>query len=262
MVSFRRLALPAFIGFLLGLALMVPLPTTSAQSPPSWPIQAPPDGVLRTDNRTASSLAFHAWNATTGAYTKLLELVSGTTPTLQLAPFYLTASVWDDLVAPAGAINPLGADGQMTVISDAAGYLGCLQADATGETAVIQWQLPHSIKDASNIHPHIHYFKNDASDNTGAVTFQGKFRHCPVTGTCGDWSAFADGSTEVAPGDVAGASGVADWELADSTYNFNISSILLMQVKRTTGTTGSVAVCSADLHFERDSLGSLSEWSR
>jgi len=169
---------------------------------------------------------------------------------------------WDDLVSPAGAINPLGADGQMTEITDAADYIGCLQADAVGETAVIQWQLSHSTRDNTDMHPHIHFLKNDVSDNTGTVLFEAKFRHCPLTGACGAWTAFSAGTPELVAGDTAGAQGLVEWILADSTYNFGISDVILMQVKRTGGTSGSVAVCTADLHFQKDTLGSRTEYAR
>ena len=86
--------------------------------------------------------------------------------------------VWDDLVAPAGAINPLGADGQASVVTDATTYIGCLEFNATGETAVVQWQLSHGTLDNSDLKPHLHWLASGA-DVTGSATFQAKFRHCP-----------------------------------------------------------------------------------
>jgi hypothetical protein len=171
----------------------------------------------------------------------------------------LTTAVWEDLVAPAGAINPIGADGQMTEITDAADLIGCLRADATGETAVIQFQLSHGMKLDTDIIPHLHYAKNDGADNTGTVTFQAKFKVCPLIGTCTAWTAFGNGTPGVIPADALGATGLDYWTLADSTYNFGISDVVIMQVKRSAGTTGSVAVCSADIHYQVDTLGSRQE---
>lgn len=178
---------------------------------------------------------------------------------VQVNPPVLTTPVWNDLVATAGAINPLGADGQMTEITDATGYIGCLQADAAGETAVVQWQLSHGMKDNTDIRPHVHWMKNDGVDNTGTVTFEAKFRHCPLgaAGVCGAWTAFSAGTDVYTAGDVAGAHGMTLWVMADATYDFNISDVVMMQVKRTGGTSGSVAVCSADIHYQIDSLGTV-----
>lgn len=169
--------------------------------------------------------------------------------------------VWDDLVAPAGAINPLGADGQMTLITDPADYIGCLKATSVGETAVIQFQLSHGTMRDSDLHPHVHYIKNGA-DYTGTVAFEAKFRHCPLTGSCGAWSAFVVGTSTVTPADAANAVGLARWALADTTYNFDISSILVMQVKLSATAVTSVAVCSADVHYQRTSMGSRTENAR
>lgn len=179
----------------------------------------------------------------------------------QVPANYPTGPLWDDLVSVAGAINPLGADGQMAVITDSADYIGCLKATTAGETAVIQFQLPHGYADNTDIHPHIHWVVTGA-DVTGSTVFEAKFRHCPVVGTCSSWSAFGVGTIDVEPADVANSTGLTEWVLADTTYNFDLSSVLLMQFKLASTTVTNTITCSADVHYQRAANGSRQELIR
>lgn len=173
-----------------------------------------------------------------------------------------TDSLWDDLtVIPPSAINPNGPDGSMSVITDAADYLGCLQADAVGESCVVVFQLPHTYQIGTDVKPHIHVVRNDGSDNIGNVEFEAKFRVIPLRGTAFAWTAYSDGDTGVQPDDGAGKSGIIRWTLANSTYNFGISDQIIMVVKRKALTTGSVAITSADVHGQKGQYGSTSEAS-
>jgi len=171
------------------------------------------------------------------------------------------SGAWDDLVTVAGAVNPLGADGQASVNNDAAVFIGCLEFDAVGETAVAQFQLPHAMKANQDIKPHIHWAVSGA-DVTGTSTFQAKFRHCPLSGTCSAWTEWANGTVEIEPLDVEASTGLTDWTMADATYNFGISDVILMQFKLTATTVTDSMVCSVDIHLKRDALGSLLETSR
>jgi hypothetical protein len=178
-----------------------------------------------------------------------------------VAPNYTTGPLWDDQISVAGAINPIGPDGQMTVITDGADYIGCLLADAAGETAVIQFQLPHGYADNTDVKPHIHWLVTGA-DVTGTTDFQAKFRHCPLSGTCSAWTAFASGTVIFEPADVDGATGLTAWTLADATYNFGISDVILMQFKLNTTSVTSSVVCSADIHIQKSANGSRQEGVR
>jgi hypothetical protein len=171
------------------------------------------------------------------------------------------AGAWEDLVTVAGAINPLGADGQATVNNDAAAFIGCLEFDAAGETAVAQFQLSHGTMDGKDMKPHIHWAVS-GSDVTGTSTFQAKFRHCPLSGTCSAWTDWADGTVVLEPLDVEASTGLTAWTLADSTYNFGISDVILMQFKLTATTVTDSMVCSVDIHYKRNGFGSLNETSR
>lgn len=165
--------------------------------------------------------------------------------------------LWDDicLISPAG-INPNGPDSAMTVITDTAGYLGCLQADAIGESAIVVFQLPHRYMENTDIRPHIHVVRNDATDNTGNVEFEAKFRVTPVIGPASAWTAYVAGDTTNQPADGANNAGMISWTLSDATYNFEISYIIIMVIRRSGLTTGSVAITSADIHGQIGQTGS------
>ena len=96
---------------------------------------------------------------------------------------------WDDLcIVLPFAINPTGPDGSMTIVTDPAGYIGALASTAVGHSCVVSFQLPHTYQVGTDIHPHIHVVRNDATDNTGNVEFEAKFR---VTGQEGSRTAGA-----------------------------------------------------------------------
>lgn len=168
---------------------------------------------------------------------------------------------WDDLVTVAGATNPLGADGQATINNDGAVFIGCLEFDAAGETAVAQFQLPHAMKANQDIRPHVHWAAS-GSDVTGSSVFAAKFRHCPLSGTCTAWTDWENGTVSIEPADAEGGTGLTSWTLADSTYNFGISDLVLMQFKLVSTTITDSIVCSVDTHLKRDALGSANETSR
>ena len=168
--------------------------------------------------------------------------------------------LWDDgCVVPPSAIDPVGPDAPMTVITAPADYLGCLQADAIGESCIVNFQVPHSYARGTDIKPHIHVVRNDNSDNTGNVEFEAKFRVIPLQGTAFAWTAHSDGSTAVQPADGADKSGLISWTLSNSTYSFGVSDIIICAFRRKALATGSVAVTSADLHIQKGPYGTVAE---
>ncbi len=173
----------------------------------------------------------------------------------------LPAGVWEDgCVIPPSAINPTGPSGSMSVITSTEGYTGCLQADAVGESMTVNFQIPHSYMSDTNVHPHIHVVRNDGADNTGKVEFTARFRHCPLHGTAGAWSADIAGSTgDAHPADGAGETGLVSWVLASTDYSFGISDVICCIVQRSGLETGSVVITSADLHVQKAQYGSIEE---
>jgi len=177
-----------------------------------------------------------------------------------LNPGIVEDSLWDDLcVIPPAGVNPIGGLSPATVITDAAGYLGCLQFDAIGETATVVFQLPHKYMIGTDIHPHIHVVRNDATDNTGNVEFEANFRVLPLRGDAFAWSGMSDGSVTLQPADGAGKTGIIGWSLSNATYNFGISDCIIMVITRKATTTGSIALSSADVHGQIGQLGSRTE---
>lgn len=170
--------------------------------------------------------------------------------------------VWDDCsVQAASSVNPTGPDGAMTVITDPAGYLGALQADAVGESCTVTWQLNHKYRMGTDVHPHIHVVRNDGSDNAGDVEFQAKFRHLPLRGDASAWTGWIDGTKTLQPEDGADKTGLILWSLSDATYSFGISSQIMAIIKRSALATGSVAVTSCDVHAQLGQHGSDNEGS-
>jgi hypothetical protein len=173
--------------------------------------------------------------------------------------------LWNDcsVISP-NAVNPVGPDGNMTIITDAPpAYTGCLQADATGESCEVEWQISHAYLLGTDIVPHIHVVRNDSTNNTGTVGFQAKFRHLPMHGTSSTWTDWVDGDQTNAPADGADKTGMIEWAMASSVYTFGISDVILAIVKRVNvgagGETGSIAVHSVDLHIQQGQFGSRSE---
>lgn len=195
------------------------------------------------------------------ALTVSLLIAAGIYAQTTVAPNYPTGPVWDDLVSVAGAINPIGAAGQMTVDSDETAFIGCLIADAANETAVVQFQLSHGTADDTSIKPHIHWLVTGA-DVTGSAVFEANFRHCPLSGTCSAWSGWSDGTVAIEPADSEAATGLTAWTLADATYNFGISDIIVMQFRLKSLTVTATRICSVDVHFQKSANGSRQETVR
>lgn len=203
-------------------------------------------GVLSagTNPRTVSSLFTIS---TTGSLYAEGEITWGT-------------GVWDDLVIAANGINPNGPDGSMSIVTSATGHLGALLATASGTpSCVCIFQLSHQTKLGVDLHPHVHWVKDDATDNTGTVVWEAKFRHVPLNGAASAWSAYTTGILALDPGDVANVGALTYWTLADSTYHFGISDIIEMVVRRNGGTSGDAVLLSADIHYQKVRLGSIAE---
>jgi hypothetical protein len=171
--------------------------------------------------------------------------------------------VWEDcsVISPS-AINPTGPDGSMTVITDPASYIGALLSDAVGESCQFQLQVSHQHAPGTDVKPHIHIVRCDASDNTGNCEFEAKFRVLPVKGAAFAWTSNVAGSTALQPADGADNTGLISWTLANSTYNFGPSDNILCVVRRSGTTTGAIALTSADLHIQKGPFGTVNEGDR
>lgn len=191
--------------------------------------------------------------------------VDAQTRVTSTAPFGL----WEDAVISATGINPTGPADAMTPIASTTGYFGCLLAGTAGNpSASVVFQLPHAHLVGTDVRPHLHLVKTDGADNTGTAPFQAKFRNCNLFGTCTAWTGWVTGDVVASE---AGSTTTPDgldktflvaWTLADATYAFTPSSLIVMQIQRNGGTSGDVALCSADLHYQRGLAGTPREGAR
>jgi hypothetical protein len=170
---------------------------------------------------------------------------------------------WDDLcVVPANGINPAGPDGAMTLITATGDtdWPGCLLADAIGESCTVTGlQTNHRMLLGTNIHPHIHIVRHDATDNTGDCEFEARLRHLPLRGPASAWTAWVAGSTDVQPANGYGQTGLVTWVMLDSDYHFGISDRIHMQIRRSGLSTGALVVESVDIHGQVGQIGSRRE---
>lgn len=170
-------------------------------------------------------------------------------------------AVWEDCsVIPPTAINPTGPDGSMTVITDAAGYLGCLLADANGETCLVPSQVSHGWKKGTDLEPHIHIVRDDPSNNTGPCNFTARWRHFPLQGTVSAWSAWEPCDTTNQPAAGRNETGLVGIVIPGTTPGLGVSSQFQVQFRRGSpggGNTGDIVVTSGDLHVKRNTHGTI-----
>lgn len=190
----------------------------------------------------------------------VVDVTAGATKKVTRANLVGLDGRWDDLVVPAMSVNPTGIASAMAVITDAAGWLGCLLAPAAGTpTCVFAWQLSHQTDLTKDLKPHVHWVKCDATDNTGTVVFQANFRHIPLNGVASAWTGFSTGTLALDPGDVANKGALTSWTLSAGTYTWGISDLVVMVLQRNGGTSGDAAVISGDLHYQKARFGSVQE---
>ena len=90
---------------------------------------------------------------------------------------------WDDLRAPATAINPPGAVADPDISTDT----GLLLFDATAtELCFVAMQMPHSWVEGSAIVPHVHWHKTTSA--AGTVAWRLRYRYANANETLSAWS--------------------------------------------------------------------------
>lgn len=164
---------------------------------------------------------------------------------------------WDDLRAPATAINPIG---PVSAPSPDATTPGLLFEAGKDQMIYIVMQLPHTWKMGTSIYPHIHW--EPATNNIGTVKWQLSYR----------WR--NHGATAAALTDLTlltlttgGVANVLRYDAFDtiSGDTKDISSMLQIALSRT-GTadsfTGSARLLEFDIHYQVDSRGSRQERSK
>ena len=171
-------------------------------------------------------------------------------------------SAWTDLTYPASLINPVGS-ASPPLIEDSTSYL--LFANAAVNTVAIVFQLPHDYKVGSEIRFHVHWCKATAS--AGEVYWQTKYKWTSIGAVSIGWSSLTPGAVSVSHSDLAYKHSINSWPAWDGTGK-GISSLVTIWLERT-GTDGAndtygspAKLMSVDLHYQRDSFGSSTEYTK
>jgi len=163
---------------------------------------------------------------------------------------------WDDLRAPASAINPPGGVSDPTRDTVTPGLLFSAGSD---EIVHIIMQMPHSWLEGSEIRPHVHWAPTNT--NTGSVVWQLEYQVVGIGDAIGSWSTLS--VTDPADGtdgkhQLASFSGI-------SMTGHTLSTILLCRLSRL-GTDGAdtynddARLLEFDIHYQIDGLGSIQEF--
>jgi hypothetical protein len=164
---------------------------------------------------------------------------------------------WDDLRAPATAINPPGQVSDPDWDNTNGGWL----FDAAGiETLWIIMQMPHAYKEGSNIRPHLHW--HPTNTNTGNVLWRMEYKWTNVNDV--------DASTFTTLNSLDAADGTALKHQVAIFGEINgagktLSSMIIIKLSRiaddATDTYNADALLREfDIHFQIDSTGSRQEF--
>jgi len=174
----------------------------------------------------------------------------------------LFSSKWDDLAAPASAINPPGLASDPDFDTTNGGWL--FDAAST-EVLFIILQMPHRWREGTIIKPHVHWQKTTSA--SGDVYWQLDYKWSPI-GEVMD-AAF---TTVYTTSPVAGTpdNETANEHLISSFGNVDatgkgLSDMLLCKVSRIGGADTYAAdarFLEFDIHYEIDSFGSDEEYTK
>lgn len=182
-----------------------------------------------------------------GLFNKIIRKVN------ELIDYFFNTIYWDDLRAPATAINPPGLVSDPDWDNTNGGWL----FDAAGtEVLWIVTQMPHTYKEGSNIQPHIHW--QPTNTNTGNVLWRMEYKWTNV----GDVEAAGFTTLNVldAGAGVARTQQIAGFGEIDGTGK-RISSMLVLKLSRIGGDATDTYNADAllrefDIHYQVDARGS------
>ena len=165
---------------------------------------------------------------------------------------------YDDLVMPATATKQ-GSNLKPDFDETNVGYL--FPQNDTSEVLYMIFQLPHRWKEGSTIYPHVHFFQNQNATPTFKIDYRwvniGAAVPLFTTGytlsTIVGAQTWTTGMLHRIVGNTSGISGSGK----------TMSSMLQIKLYRNDNVyTGDCLVVSFDIHFEIDSLGSASEYTK
>lgn len=172
-----------------------------------------------------------------------------------------SATVWDDIFFPLVTAKQGQTDKPAFSTVDL-GYL--FPQNDTSQFMMIVAQFPHSMKEGSNINPHVHWNQN----HSGSVVFKMDYKWFPIGGSIP--AAF---ETHVMPLRVlpytSGSMHQLNYGTAisgsilGSGIGAGVSSIMLIKLYRDDDTyTGNAITYQFDIHYEKDTLGSRTEFAK
>lgn len=170
------------------------------------------------------------------------------------------STVWDDLRAPATAINPTGTAVAATVNVDDGTFAF---ANGANQTVVASFQLPHAWKEGSSIDIHVHWAKTTSA--AGTVKWQMKYEWTNIGATRAGFSSFVDGSEYVSNSDTAGKHAIFSFPLVAGTGK-TVSSQLIIVLQRLSSGAGAdtygapATLMELDVHYQMDTVGSKQEY--
>jgi hypothetical protein len=168
---------------------------------------------------------------------------------------------WDDLVFPAVGVNLIGPAVDPTANLT---YMTLDFTDAKDCVVHVTYQMPHSWKVGSNVNFHIHW--QPSNTDVGSCNWEVRYQWRNATGDVASAavSAWALVPKAVTPG------GVARVAQMDTLASFigtgkGVSSLLQIELRRlgtTDAFTGDAMLVSLDLHYQIDTVGSVTESSK
>jgi len=170
----------------------------------------------------------------------------------------LTDTTWDDMRAPAQAINGAGANAP----DWSSTYVGWLFDDVVDETVQLALQMPHNWKQGSTIYPHIHWMPMNT--NSGNVVWEMNYKWTNVGEVEG--TSFTTDTVTVAAGGTARMHKISAFSAIDGT-GMTLSSMFSVQLSRL-GSDGSdtfntdTLLKEFDIHYEIDGFGSEEEYEK
>ena len=170
---------------------------------------------------------------------------------------------WEDLRFPAQGINPAGAASPASVDNDVNAFPGTLVFAGNQENVISGVaQLPHSWKEGTAIHPHIHWSKITADASNLAVGWELRYKVSEKGVGWSAWSAWYPATLEAGSNTVADIQNLSDFPDIDLTGK-TVSCMVNWTLRRLGNTdayNGSTRLYEIDFHYQVDTLGSTSEY--
>ena len=166
------------------------------------------------------------------------------------------ATVWEDLQVPL-TLGKLGILSKPDYDYDTLAYM--FPQNDTTEVIYIQEQMPHSWKEGSTIYPHVHVQQSMNAQATFKMVYKWTNLGDAVPST---WSQYTMG-TYVMPYTSGRIEQLLSGTTGISGTGKTVSSILIIKLYRSDNVySGDIATFSFDIHYERDSMGSRTIYSK